>query len=48
MNAPGWFLAGSAAFLVGIMVLRFGNLSRLWRRMRDHPEQMGDEWDPFE
>jgi hypothetical protein len=46
-NIPFWFSAGMAAFMAVIVVLFVTRFSGLWRKMRDHPEKMDDDWDPF-
>jgi hypothetical protein len=47
-TAPSWFAAGGAAMMVVVVLLWGRRFSRLWRKMREHPEKMGDDWDPFE
>jgi hypothetical protein len=48
MNAPQWFLAGFAALFAVVAIMSIGRFRGLWRNMREHPEKLGDEWDPFE
>jgi hypothetical protein len=48
VNPPGWYAAGGAAMLAVLAVLFVSRFSRIWRKARDHPEKMGDDWDPFE
>lgn len=47
MNTPVWFAAGSAALLAILGGMMFTHVRRLWRRTREHPEELGDDWDPF-
>jgi hypothetical protein len=46
-SVPWWFALASVAFLgvISFMLVRW--FGRLWRQGRDHPETMGDDWDPF-
>ena len=43
-----WIAAATAAVFAGIVALLATRFGRLWRRMREHPEKLGDEWDPFQ
>ena len=46
-NVPAWFAFGSAAFMAVIVALSISRFARLRRQMKDNPEKMDDEWDPF-
>jgi hypothetical protein len=47
IDPPWWFLAGVAVFLVILVGLIFSRFRGLWTRMREHPEELDDVWDPF-
>jgi hypothetical protein len=47
MNAPLWYAAGASAFMVVLAVLAVGWFRSAWRKTRDNPEKLGDDWDPF-